>query len=173
MKEKFEPFKELLKALREIRYAIGCKNNGTGNGNGSDIVLPKYLYGYVENVETLLEIDYDGKLIDFYIKSKNGLINPSTFSEEELTNLMKFVATHTYLIHDVTKQIVNPSIVYTKEQKDAINKNSIIIDNNGEITKLNNFVFLDLCDFFVATHIPSTLDIQKGQYYTIMHPNCI
>ena len=74
MREKFEPFKELLKALREIKYAIGGKNSGTGEGNGNDIVLPKYIYGYVQDqtsqgmVERLLEIDYDGRVYDFGIK---------------------------------------------------------------------------------------------------------
>ena len=37
MKERFEPFKELLKALREIKYAIeGKDNNNEGGGNNEN-----------------------------------------------------------------------------------------------------------------------------------------
>lgn len=176
MKEKFEPFKELLKALREIKYAIGGKNSGTGEGNGSNIVLPKYIHGLVRDkiqnrdVENLLEIDYDGKLIDFDIKVEMGVINPDTISEEEFTNIVEFTGTHTCLYYDPSKTISNSLPVYTKEQKDVINKDCIIMDWSADITKLNDFVFMDLYDFLTRGGGTTTLNIEKGQYYIIVHP---
>lgn len=174
MKEKFEPFKELLKALREIRYAIGGKNNGSGNG--SDIVLPKYVYGSIQDktsntsVKRLLEIDYDGKMIDFMTKLKMGVIDPHTFSEEEFINFQEFLNTHSFFVNDISRLFNYTLCVYTKEQKDIINKDSIIMDWHANITKLNNFVFMDLYDFLTNDGETTTLNIEKGQYYIIMHP---
>lgn len=174
MKEKFEPFKELLKVLREIKYAIGGKNSGTGEGNGNDIVLPKYIYGYFQDqtshtfVERLVEIDYDGRVYDFMVKLKFGEINPSQLTEEEITNSTELFQNYTTI--PPLALVDNSACVYTKEQKDTINKNSIIMDTNGVILKLNDFVFVDLYDLLTTGGRTTTLNIEKGQYYTIMHP---
>lgn len=178
MKEKFEPFKELLKALREIRYAIGGKNSGTGegNGNGNDIVLPKYICGYIPDqtsqteVERLLEIDYDGRIYDLQVKLEYGEFDPSQFTEEEETNLIEFVSNHVVIGSIGAINIDNSLYVYTKEQKDTINKNSIIMEIYGIVLKLNDLVFVDLYDFLTANGGTTTLNIEKGQYYIIMHP---
>ena len=66
--------------------------------------------------------------------------------------------------------VENSVCVYTKEQKDTINKNTIITEMYGNILKLNDFVFVDLYDFLTAHGGTTALNIEKGQYYTIMHP---
>lgn len=204
MEEKFKPFKELLKALREIKYAIEGGGNNSGEGNGNDIVLPKYvLCSYSDNsssspssssssssqsefsesnpsesnpeapgiifpgssVPKVLEIDYSGKLVDIINTTDEEFDN---LSEEEITNLTEYSKNYTTNppYHDTTKQwpeISAPVYLYTKEQIDIINKNSIIQLYNDMITKLDNNVVIDIVDIRQSVN-----DIQRGQYYCIM-----
>lgn len=190
MEEKFKPFKELLKALKEIKYAIEGGNN-SGEGNGNDIVLPKYvLCSYNSSsssssselsesnpdeeaapiilpgssVPKVLEIDYSGKLVDIG-NTTNEEFND--LSEEEITNLTEYLTNYTTnpVYYDNTKQVnkLGVNYLYTKEQIDTINKNSTIQLNNGLITKFGDNVVIDIVDTGNSVD-----DIQRGQYYCII-----
>ena len=171
MKERFEPFKELLKALREIKYAIGGKDNNAGGGNGSDIILPKYVFGDFSHQSEItckvFEIDYSGKFVDI-ISMGQGEIN--NLPEEERTNLMQYVLNHTInpASRDYTKGWDNHAQhIYTKEQIDIINENSIIQLYNGVIAKFNDNVVIDIVD--LRNGMEQLLnDVQRGEYYSII-----
>lgn len=109
MKEKFEPFKELLKALREIKYAIGGKNSGTGEGNGNDIVLPKYLAGWRGEGAAILimKADYENKMF---------------FNENFETSYLDIYSPVPSNINGNTH-----SYVYTKDQIDEIKEGSLVL----------------------------------------------
>lgn len=206
MKERFEPFKELLKALREIKYAIGGKDNGAGEGNGSDIVLPKYVLCNYNDLfadifsdssssssssqselsesnpdeggapgtpfpgllaPKVLEIDYSGKLANILYIMQEEEIN---LSGEEKTNFIQYYQNHTInpIYGDGSKEFNWPYIyLYTKEQIDIINENSIVQLDNGMTIKLDDNVVIDILDNISS--IARRLDnVQRGQYYCII-----
>ncbi len=199
MKERFEPFKELLKALREIKYAIEGKDNGAGLGNGNDIVLPKYALCNFFSISSpssspssgselsesnpsegdeggapailpnssvfkVFEIDYSGK----FLITKEEINN---LPEEEGINLIQSLQNYTAnpAYNDNTKrgQLNSVEYLYTKEQIDTINKNSIIQLDYGIITKFDDNVVMDILD--MSNYIGALPDdIQRGQYYCII-----
>lgn len=111
MKEKFEPFKELLKALREIKYAIGGKNSGAGEGGESDVILPKYLAGWRGEGTTIfiLKADYENKI----------------FTVEDFVNQNNYIDIYSPIPNDINGNV--HSLVYTKDQIDKIKEGSLVL----------------------------------------------
>lgn len=119
-------------------------------------------------VSKVFEIDYSGKIVDI-IHIKDEEFN--NLSEEEVTNLMQFTKDYTTNpnYNDLTKQWNTtgiPVYLYTKEQIDIINKDSIVQLYEGTITKFDDNICIDILD--VPNSMEVLSDIQRGQYYCII-----
>lgn len=170
MKEKFEPFKELLKALREIKYAIGGKNSGTGegNGNGNDIVLPKYLAGWRGEGAAILimKADYENKMftagknlatsyLDIYSpvpSDINGNVHSCVYTKDQIDEIKEGSLVL------IVSEWFSFFVKFTEQLFEIVDIYSIRGENNGQ-----KYPYVQIYD----ESINDLVDIEEGKYFFI------